>query len=156
MRPRQHVLWDVGKSIYIYCKAKQDQLTEGSVCEIKWVIILHPPFWEYTTQWFKYNNLLGMYMVMHCHLNRSHGQSRSIVPRFPGSGILVPMWAWLDLCGSTGVAGDVGRHWCWGIPLNSWHGRNSWSLLHLGCQCCRCSGCGLHMWCRLWQCRLCH
>ena len=39
------------------------------------------------------------------------------------------------------------RHWCWGIFLNSWHGRNSWSLVHLGYQCCRCSRCGLHMLC---------
>ena len=48
------------------------------------------------------------------------------------------------------------RHWCWGILLNSWHGRNSWSLVHLGCWCCRCSGCGLHVLCRWGQYRLCH
>ena len=47
------------------------------------------------------------------------------------------------------------RHWCWGILLNSWHGRNSWSLVHLGCQCCRCSGCGPHVLCRWGWCRLC-
>ena len=51
--------------------------------------------------------------------------------------------SWLPRC-------SMGCHrlWCWGILLNSWHGRNSWSLFHLGCQCCRCSRCGLHAWCR--------
>ena len=58
--------------------------------------------------------------------------------------------SWLHRCGM-----GCHRHWCWGILLNSWHGRNSWSLVHLGCQCCRCSGCGLHVQCRWRQCRLC-
>ena len=35
------------------------------------------------------DNLLGMYAAVH-HENRVHGQSRSRVPRSPGSGILVP------------------------------------------------------------------
>ena len=48
------------------------------------------------------------------------------------------------------------RLWCRAILLNSWHGRNSWSLFHLGCWCCRCSRCGLHAWCRWGWCRLCH
>ena len=41
---------------------------------------------------------------------------------------------WLHRCG-------MGCHslWCQGSLLNSWCGRNSWSLFHLGCQCCRCS-----------------
>ena len=47
-------------------------------------------------------------------------------------------------------------HWCQGILLNSWCGRNSWSLFHLGCQCCRCSRCGLHAQCRCRWCRLFH
>ena len=57
--------------------------------------------------------------------------------------------SWLHRCGM-----GCHRHWCWGIPLNSWCGRNSWSLVHLGCQCCRCSRCGLHVLCRWGQCRL--
>ena len=74
------------ESIYIYCEAKQDQLIEGSVCKMKQVIIQHPPFWDYDT-W--QNNLLGMYVVAH-YDNKVCGQSGSIVPRSPGSGILVP------------------------------------------------------------------
>ena len=50
---------------------------------------------------------------------------------------------WLHRCGM-----GCPRYWCWGILLNSWHGRNSWSLVHPGCQCCRCSGCRLHVLCR--------
>ena len=48
------------------------------------------------------------------------------------------------------------RHWYRDIPLNSGHDRNSWNLVHLGCGCCRHSGCGLHALCRWGQCRLCH
>ena len=57
---------------------------------------------------------------------------------------------WLHRCGMR-----CHRHLCWGIHLDSWSGRNSWGLAHLGCQCCRCIRCGLHMLCRLWWCRLC-
>ena len=53
------------------------------------VIIQHPPFWDYDTRWFNYNSLLGMYAVAH-YDSKVHGQARSIVPRSPGSGILVP------------------------------------------------------------------
>ena len=38
-----------------------------------------------------------------------------------------------DLRGCTGVAWDVTDFGAGGILLNSWHGRNSWSLFHLGC-----------------------
>ena len=55
------------------------------------MIIQHPPFWEYSTQWVEYNNLLGMWTAAH-YDNKVHGQSRSIVPKSPGSGILVPCW----------------------------------------------------------------
>ena len=51
--------------------------------------------------------------------------------------------SWLHRCGM-----GCHRLWCRGILLNSWHGRNSWSMFHLGCQCCRCRRCGLHAWCR--------
>ena len=87
---RWHMLWDAGKSIYIYWKAKWDQLTKGSVCETKQVIIQHPPFWEYNSWQLNYNKYwLGMYTAVH-YDNKVCGQSRSIVPRFPWSGILVP------------------------------------------------------------------
>ena len=51
--------------------------------------------------------------------------------------------SWLHRCGM-----GCHRHWCQGIPLNSWCGGDSWSLIHLGCQCCMCSRCGLHVLCR--------
>ena len=57
---------------------------------------------------------------------------------------------WLHRCGM-----GCHRPWCLGILLDSWHGRNSWSLFHLSCWCCRCSRCGLHAWCRCRWCRLC-
>ena len=53
------------------------------------MIIQHPPFWDYDTRQFSYNNLLGMYTVVDCH-NKVRGQSGSTVPKSPGSGILVP------------------------------------------------------------------
>ena len=42
------------------------------------------------------------------------------------------MRAWPDLCGCTGVAWDVTDFGAGAILLNSWHGRNRWSLFHLG------------------------
>ena len=58
---------------------------------------------------------------------------------------------WLHRCGM-----GCHRHWCWGIPLDSWCGGNGWSLVHLGCWHCRYSRCGLHALCRWGQCRLFH
>ena len=61
-----------------------------------------------------------------------------------------------------GMAGSLGLHrcgmgchrlWCRHFVLDSWHVRNSGSLPHLCCQCCRC---GLHAWWRWGQCRLFH
>ena len=71
--------------------ARWDQLTEGSILKTKCnAIIQHPPFWEYDTLHFNYNNnWLGMYAAAH-YDNKVHGESRLIVPRFPGAGILVP------------------------------------------------------------------
>ena len=48
--------------------------------------------------------------------------------------------SWLHRCGM-----GCHRHWHWGVPLNSWCGKNGWSLVYLGCWCCRCSRCGLHV-----------
>ena len=73
------------KNLFI-STVKWDQLIKGPVCKTKWVIIQHPPFWDYDTQ---QNNFLGMYVAVH-YENKVRGQSRSIVPRSPGSGILVP------------------------------------------------------------------
>ena len=47
------------------------------------------PLSEIMIQQSNYNDLLGMCAVAHCG-NTVHGQSRSTVPRSPGSGILVP------------------------------------------------------------------
>ena len=87
MISRCHVPWEVGNQ-HINTM-KQNQLTEGLVLKLNEAIIHHPPFWEYDTWQFNYNNLLGMYMVV-CYNNKVCGQSGLIVPRFPGSGILVP------------------------------------------------------------------
>ena len=67
-------------------EAKQDQLTEGAALKTKW--------YDHTTShflriWYMANNLLGMYVAAH-YDNKVHGQSGSIVPRSPGSGIFVP------------------------------------------------------------------
>ena len=45
--------------------------------------------------------------------------------------------SWLHRCGM-----GCHRLWHWGIVLDGWHGRDSWSLFHLGCQCCRCRDVG--------------
>ena len=50
---------------------------------------------------------------------------------------------WMHRCGL-----QCHRHWHKDVPLNSWCDGNSWSLVHLGYWCCRCSGCGLHALCR--------
>ena len=147
-RPRWHVLWEAGKSIYI-CSTKWDQLTEGSICETKWVIIQIPLSenmidgdltttiidWGYM-QWcmtrtrsldsLGWQFLDFLDQASWCHA----GTARSL---------------WLHRCGM-----GCCRHWCWDVPLNSWHGGNRRGLVHLGCQCCRCSRCGLHMLCRLY------
>ena len=97
-----------------------------------------------------YDNLLGMYAAVH-YDNKVCGQSGLRVPRSPGSGILVPCRHGQIFVAAQGCH----RHQCQGILLNSWHSRNSWGLFHLGCWCCRCSRCGLHVWCRWGWCRLC-
>ena len=73
----------------IYVLWNWSQVIKGSVLETKWMIIQHPPFWEYETLQFNSNEWLGMYTAA-CYNNKVHGQSGSRVLRFPGSGILVP------------------------------------------------------------------
>ena len=133
-----------GKSIYI-CSTKQDQLTERSVLKMKHNHMT-PPFlriwydalysmnewgciWQHITvtrsmdsPGQKFSDFLDQ--ASRCHV----GMARSL---------------WLHRCGM-----GCHRHWCWGILLNSWHGRDSWGLACLGCWCCRGSRCGLHMLCR--------
>ena len=80
-----------GKNLFISTMKQDNQLIKGPVLKTKQydMIIWPPPFWDYNTWWFKYNNLLGIYAVVH-YDNKIHGQSGSRVSRFPGSGILVP------------------------------------------------------------------
>ena len=62
-------------------------LLSGAVLKSK-AIIWHPPFWEYITRQFT----MTIYWVcgwQHIAI-KVCGQSRSTVPRSPGSGILVP------------------------------------------------------------------
>ena len=58
-----------------------------------------------------------------------------------GSHVGMARSSWLHRCGM-----GCHRHWCQGVLLNSWCGRNSWSLVHLSCQCCRCGLCVLCRW----------
>ena len=123
---------DVGTRIYIYCKIQLDSSTGlvGAVLKSK---CNHTtcPFLRIYYMVIYYGNLLGSVWG---HITRtwsvdSLGQQ---VPRSPGSGILVP-------CGHGQIFGlhrcgmGCHRHWCQGIPLNSWCGRNSWGLFHLSC-----------------------
>ena len=80
------------KNLFISTAKWDNQLIKGPVLKTKQynMIIQHPPFWDYDIQWFHYNNdWLGMYLVV-CYESKVCGQSGSIVPRSPGSGILVP------------------------------------------------------------------
>ena len=88
-----------------------------------------------------------MYVVAH-YDNKVPGQSRSIVPRFPGSGILVPCGhGWIFVAAQ--VWHEMSQTLVPGHSLNSWHGRDSWGLFHLGHWCCRCSGGGLCVLCQV-------
>ena len=60
LRPRQHVLWDVGTLIYMYHKKLELDLSTGLSVGVLFrtrqndSIIWHPPFWEYITWQFYY------------------------------------------------------------------------------------------------------
>ena len=73
------------------------------------------PFLRLSYMVIYYDKLLGMYVAVH-NKNKVHGQSRSTVPRSPGSGVLVPcghgwifmaaqLWHWVAGVAS---AADVG------------------------------------------------
>ena len=130
--------------------ARQDQLTEGSILKTKYNMIqsYNIPLSE--------NMIHGKQCIWQCiTITRSMDslgqQFLNLLDQASWCHAGTAGSLWLHRCGM-----GCHRHWCQGILLNSWHGRNSWSLFHLGCWCCRCSRCRLHAWCRLWQCRLCH
>ena len=136
------------------CTTKWNQLTEGLVLEVKWVIIQHLPFWEYDIQRFNSTNEWGCIWqcIMITRSVDSLGQKfLDFLDQASSCHVGRGRSSWLHRCGM-----GCHRHRCFGILLNSWHGWNSWGLACLGCWCCRCSRCGLHMLCRLWQCRLYH
>ena len=134
----------------MYCKKARlvywSTSVVGAVLKTTWVIIQHPPFWDYDTWWFKYNSDWGC-MQQHIMITRSLDspgqQFLDLLDQASWCHASMARSLWLHRCG-------IGccRHWCWCILLNSWHGGDSWSLFHLGCWCCRCSRCGLHAWCR--------
>ena len=115
-------------------------------------IIQHPPFWEYMTWQF----ITTIYRDADSGTLQSKSidslgqQFLDLLDQASWCHVGIARSLWLHRCGM-----GCHRLWCWGILLNSWCGRNSWSLFHLGCQCCRCSRCGLHAWCRWGWCRLC-
>ena len=127
-------------------------LPVGAVLKSNKAIIWHPPFWEYVTWQFTTTIYWG---CMQWHIMKT--ESMDSLGREFLDLLDQASWCHAGMAGSSGLHRcGMGCHrlWCWGILLNSWCGRYSWSLFHLGCQCCRHSRCGLHAWCRLWQCRL--
>ena len=107
---------------------------------MKWVIIQHPPFWEYDMQQFNSMNDWGC-IWMCITITRSVG---SLVQTFLDF-LDQASWCYAGMARSSWLHRSgmrCHRHWCWDILLNSWHGRNNWSLVHLGCQCCRWSRLG--------------
>ena len=78
-------MWE---NIFIYTAKQSNQLTKGAALKTKGNHMTSP-FLRLYYMVIYYDNLLGMYVVV-CYENRVHGQSRSSVPRSPGSGILMP------------------------------------------------------------------
>ena len=149
--------YEAREPIFIYTAKMLDLstgLSVGALLKSKQsdLIIRHPPFWDYIPQWFttqfvgdvcgstlrsrSVDSLGQQFLDLLDQASRCHAG-------MAGS-------SWLHMCGM-----GCHRLWCLGILLNSWHGRNSWSLFHLSCWCCRCSRCGLHAWCRCRWCRVC-
>ena len=119
------------------------------------MIIQHPPFCEYDIWQFN-TRIIDWGCIQQCiTITRSMDSLGQEFLDF----LYQASWCHAVMAGSLWLhRSGMGchRHWGQGIPLNSCHGRNSWSLVHLGCWCCRCNGCGLHAWCSWGQCRLCH
>ena len=136
--------------------AKQNELISwprDQLLKLK-AIIRHPPFWEYLTWQFTTTIYWGcmQWCIMITESVDSLGQQfLDLLDQAFWCHAGMARSLWLHRCGM-----GCCRHWCQGILLNSWHGRNSWGLFHLGCWCCRYSRCGLHAWCRWGWCRLFH
>ena len=145
MRHRKNDIYVLQKARLVY---QQEQFLKLNA------IIWYPPFWEYIT--WKFTTTIYWGCMQWCITKTESVDS--------------PGWEFSDFLDQAswchvGTAGSLGLHrcgmgchrlWCQGILLNNCHGRNSWGLFHLDCLCWRCSRCGLHAWCRLWQCRLYH
>ena len=151
-------VWRDAGYIYIYCKKARlvyrSTATSGAVLKSKCnLIIQHPPFWEYITQWFTtwFIGDVDSGALLSKSMDSLGQQFLDLLDQASWCHVGMARSSWLHRCGM-----GCHRLWCRGILLNSWCGRNSWSLFHLGCQCCRCSRCGLHAWCRWGWCRLCH
>ena len=142
----RYVPWNVARLVYWHSREQFLKLNK--------VIIQHPPFWDYNTWQFNSTNDWGC--IWWCvTITRSVDSLGSILPGFPWIQHLGAMWAWPDLCGCTGVAWDVAGIGARAFFRTAGMAGNSWSLVHLGCQCYGCSGCGLHVRCRWGWCRLC-
>ena len=145
--PRRHAK-NAGTHIYIYCKIQLDSSTSllvGALLKSKVIQSYDTPF------------LRLYYMVIYYMITGDvdGGALQSKSMDGPGQQFLDLLdqasWchagmagsSWLHRCGM-----GCHRLWCQGILLDSWCGRNSWSLFHLSCGCYRCRGCGLHAWCR--------
>ena len=143
-----------GKLMYMYHKIARLVYwhSREQFLKLDEAIIQHPPFWDYDTWWVNSMNDwgCGQWCIMKTRSMDSLGWKLSnFLDQASRCHVGMAGSSWLHRCGM-----GCHRHWCQGVPLNSWHGRDSWGLACLGCWCCRCSGCGLHMMCRLWQCRL--
>ena len=140
---------------YLYVLQKLDLSTSLSVGVLfktrrNDLIIQHPPFWEYITQQFTtqfVGDVCGS-TLQSKSMDSLGRQFLDLLDQASWCHVGMARSLWLHRCGM-----GCHRLWCQSILLNSWHGRNSWSLFCLCCQWCRCNRCGLHTWCR-W-CRLC-
>ena len=107
---------------------------------MKWMIIQHPPFWEYDTLQFNANNWLGCIqqcITMTRSMNSLGWEFLDFLDQASWCHLGMAGSSWLHRCGM-----GYHRHWYRSIPLNSWCGGNSWGLVHLGCQCCSAAGVG--------------
>ena len=126
--PRWHVPQDVGTHIYIYCKKAR------LVYQSHWWRALLKSKWNWLDHMT--SPFLRLYYIVTIYYTITWGcgcgsalQSKSMDG--PGQqfldlldqAVLVPCRAWLDLCGCTGVCMGHHRLWCWGILLDSWHGK---------------------------------
>ena len=149
--------YETREPVFIYTAKMLDSstgLSVGSLLKSRRsdLIIWHPPFWEYITQRFT-TQFVGdvCSSALRSRSVDSPGQQfLDLLDQASWCHVGMARSSWLHRCGM-----GCHRLRCRGILLNNWHGRNSWSLFHLGCWCCRCSRCGLQAWCRWGWCRVC-